>query len=246
MAVYDLQGDAVAQRGKERFEEKLPPGILASLEQSNDVVTEIEHGEKKEKLYAFFYPIFISKAIPLQPDIRQKAMVGVAEIELSSQRTYQEIINLFLTTTVVALFLMFFSLGLVIVLSRKIIGPIKQLKEGVDAIAKGDLSYQFNIKTGDEVEELALAFSKMANILRQTTASMEEAMGVLEVKVQARTKELQEVAENLENEVQKRTQELQKKLNELERFNKLTIGRELKMIELKKELVALKASIDKK
>ncbi len=45
-----------------------------------------------------------------------------------------------------------------------------------------------------------------------------------------------ELQGSLEQKVQERTKELQQRVEELERFRKLTIGRELKMIELKKKL----------
>lgn len=47
-----------------------------------------------------------------------------------------------------------------------------------------------------------------------------------------------ELQTSLEEKVRERTKELQERLNELERFHRLTVGRELKMIELKKELRA--------
>ncbi|KPJ71585.1 hypothetical protein AMJ50_01720 [Parcubacteria bacterium DG_74_3] len=68
----------------------------------------------------------------------------------------------------------------------------------------------------------------------------EEAKSVLEVKVQARTKELRELTQNLDQKVKARTTELQERVSQLERFQKLTIGRELKMAELKKEIERLK------
>ena len=45
--------------------------------------------------------------------------------------------------------------------------------------------------------------------------------------------------EELEQRVQERTKELQKKVEELEKIHRLTVGRELKMIELKKEIKRL-------
>ena len=68
---------------------------------------------------------------------------------------------------------------------------------------------------------------------------IEMARMVLEVKVQARTKELQEFNRNLEKMVEERTKDLENKIDELERFNRLTVRRELRMMELKKRLKEL-------
>lgn len=58
-------------------------------------------------------------------------------------------------------------------------------------------------------------------------------------KVTERTNELIALTAHQEEEIQKRTFELREKLLELEKFNKLAIGRELKMIELKEEIKKL-------
>jgi flavodoxin len=68
----------------------------------------------------------------------------------------------------------------------------------------------------------------------------EMAQTSLEIKIGARTKELLILSQRLEEQIEERTKELKSKIVELERFNKLAIGRELKMIELKKEIRELK------
>jgi len=81
--------------------------------------------------------------------------------------------------------------------------------------------------------------------LLEKRRELEEAKSVLEVKVEARTKELRELTQGLEGKIKARTKELQERVNQLERFQKLTIGRELKMVELKKEIEKLKEELEK-
>ncbi len=54
--------------------------------------------------------------------------------------------------------------------------------------------------------------------------------------------QLKEYTKTLTFEVAKRTAELESRVQELERLNKIMIGREMKMIELKRELAKLKKS----
>ncbi len=79
-----------------------------------------------------------------------------------------------------------------------------------------------------------------ASKLKKRTEELEEIKITLEKKVELRTERLGSLTENLEQEVEKRTKELKKRVNELENFYKLTIGRETKMIELKEEIKKLK------
>lgn len=51
--------------------------------------------------------------------------------------------------------------------------------------------------------------------------------------------EIKTIQENLEKKIEERTKELQKRVAELEKFHQLTVGRELKMIELKKKIKEL-------
>lgn len=58
--------------------------------------------------------------------------------------------------------------------------------------------------------------------------------------------EIKKLQESLEEQVEKRTKELKNKINELEKFQKITVGRELKMVELKNEVMRLKNELANK
>lgn len=67
---------------------------------------------------------------------------------------------------------------------RKTVQPISTLKEGVAIIGSGDLSFRIDLKTGDEIEELAKEFNNMASELKSLYDG-------LELKVSERTMELE-------------------------------------------------------
>ncbi len=81
--------------------------------------------------------------------------------------------------------------------------------------------------------------------IEKANEKLEDSKKILEIKVAARTRELKELANSLESKVQERTVELKDKLEELEKINRLMVGRELKMIEIKEQLEKAKKEISK-
>lgn len=68
------------------------------------------------------------------------------------------------------------------------------------------------------------------------------AMGDISVRKNLENK-LAQFSKDLEAKVGKRTSELKSRVEELEKLNKSMVGRELKMVELKKEIVNLKKRV---
>ena len=89
--------------------------------------------------------------------------------------------------------------------------------------------------------------------LQKTQKTLKEERTSLKIRVNAKTKELWGEKESLEKRVKERTKELEegknelaKRIVELERFHKVSVGRELKMKMLKKEIERLKEELSKK
>lgn len=77
---------------------------------------------------------------------------------------------------------------LTLVVTRHITRPIEELQRGSEAIGRGDLDHRVEVATGDEFEELACSFNKMAadlkghvEDLRRTTAEKERVAKELEI-----------------------------------------------------------------
>ena len=63
-----------------------------------------------------------------------------------------------------------------ILVARRLVRPIRLLHEGAQRIGTGALDHQLNIKTGDEIEQLAGAFNHMSANLRQSFGQLEQRM----------------------------------------------------------------------
>ncbi|MBN2407769.1 MAG: HAMP domain-containing protein [Elusimicrobia bacterium] len=100
--------------------------------------------------------------------------------------------------------LLFIVLGIIIAFilalyfSKKVTLPISYLNKGARTIGEGNLEYEINLNTGDELEDLAKEFNKMSQELKKSYDFMEE-------KVRIATHDLQDAY----NEIEDKNKELQ-------------------------------------
>lgn len=135
-------------------------------------------------------------------------------VEIDEEEAFSTINNMQNILTVI----LFISGIIVLIISffyaKTFSEPIKKLDNYAKEMTKGNLNIRSDVKTSDEIGSLADSFNIMAENLKNYTNELEE-------------------------KVDKRTISLKEKIKELEDFKKLTVGRELKMVELKKQLKEL-------
>ncbi len=171
-------------------------------------------------------------------------------VEQDLTLTYQ---NVKIQAGLTFLLVLILTVFAVVVLSRKLVRPVQNLVRATRKVSGGNLDVKLKIISGDEIGELTNSFNAMVEDLRKSRQALEEEKASLEIKVRARTKELQELNQALEQKVKERTKELekskeeiQKRADELEKFYQLTVGRELKMIELKQRIKKLEEELKQK
>ncbi len=106
--------------------------------------------------------------------------------------------------------------------SKRITQPIFRLSRIADSIASDQKVKNVDeslMKRDDEIGSLSRSFGIMTKKLKTKIQELESA---------------KEVAEKAKGDLEKSKAELELRNDELERFNKLAVGRELKMVDLKK------------
>ena len=83
------------------------------------------------------------------------------------------------------------AVGAAVLLGRRVVRPIEVLRQGAARLEAGDLEARLNLKSGDEFEELADDFNRMASRLQEAYADLER-------KVEERTQALQRSLEQVQ------------------------------------------------
>jgi len=132
--------------------------------------------------------------------------------------------------------------------SRAITAPIHKLHRGTEIIGDRDLDYKVGTDAKDEIGQLSRAFDAMTENLKRSTTSIDK-LNAANQQLQASEQQLSaanQVLQAKEQQLQAGNQQLranekqlQEKMNDLERFNRLAVGREQRMVKLKQQVNAL-------
>jgi PAS domain S-box-containing protein len=167
--VVDKQGDLIAFGDISRV---LRGENLIRLDEVKKFVNDNEFGHKEKAN--------VSKGIEDTYVATTQAHLGVPDwaviVELPITEAYEPIIMGFRLTLCV----MFLSLLLAIIagiyLSKRITRPIKDLRNATRNISKGNWNTKIEVKSKDEIGQLAVSFNQMVEDLNETTVSRDSLM----------------------------------------------------------------------
>ncbi|MBD0405307.1 CHASE3 domain-containing protein [Flammeovirga sp. EKP202] len=151
--------------------------------------------------------------------------------EQIKETTFSLLVGLFAFTTLIIIVVSYF-------IYRGINRPIRKLKEGLEHVAKGELDYKFNIKSGNEFGILSRFIESILLELKETIVSKNELESEIVLRKQIE-KDLNEIKINLENRNKELEQftyitshDLQEPINSLISFSDLLNNEKSKVSEV--------------
>lgn len=171
----------------------------------------------------------MEEAIKLEAEENKTRSLGRTKIAFSLNRIDRQKSHIIVLSVVIVFLLVVIAAFVSFFFSSGITRPIEELVRITENMAGGNFAVRVKIDSKDEIGNLVHSFNLMAENLQITTEELKAANLFLEERVKERTKELEE-SKN----------ELKKEFDELQRWKKTVVGRELKMVELKKEITELK------
>ncbi|MFC1645115.1 cache domain-containing protein [Patescibacteria group bacterium] len=174
-------------------------------------------------------------------------------VELGSKEAFVSSNRLWIISLIVIAVTIVIALVVARLVGGVIGRPVEELQRDIKKIEDGDLDHKIAVRRNDELGELGDAYNDMVEAMRQSKKEVEirveeQTKNITKQKEQlvSQNKELKRLKElsdeNIKTSEENRTK-LQKALDEarenkeeLERMNDLMVGREMKMIELKKKI----------
>ena len=161
-------------------------------------------------------------------------------------------------TRLILIFSLILALFLGALISRHFSRALTRVSGGLKKVLAGNLDFRIKIESHDEIGRVTHLLNQLSENLKTSQLKLIER----EKELKEKSLELTEKIKNLETssqevekarlatlnileDVEEARLALQERLEELEKFNKLAVGRELRMVELKEEIKKLKEELNK-
>ncbi len=119
--------------------------------------------------------------------------IGMSLADVDDDLRNNRLISIFFTLIAI----LSVSVILAIFIHRLVTKPVKQLANATKRVAGGNLDVEIQVRTGDEIGQLAMAFNHMVQDLKKAEQKIQSWNIELEKKVEERTRKLQQAREHL-------------------------------------------------
>jgi len=150
---------------------------IGYLEVTDSFNKEVYKSTKSEDIYINSNWVYVDKNI-----IKEGIIIGHVRIGLTDYFKQQAINKEILNTGVQNIILTIILWIIIITISHHVTKPIKKLKNSAHEMAKGNLNIRIDIKSEDEIGELATEFNFMAESLSEMISKVKETAEIISYK----------------------------------------------------------------
>jgi signal transduction histidine kinase/CheY-like chemotaxis protein/HPt (histidine-containing phosphotransfer) domain-containing protein len=129
-------------------------------------------------------------------DPAQSRVIGYVQVGLSRERTQREAEQFLRLTALLTGAFVLVGIGITLLLTRAITSPLKRLARAARELSVGRFDASIEVRTRDEVGDLAEAFGQMRTRLREYRSEVEAHSRTLEATVAERTRALQDARDH--------------------------------------------------
>ncbi|MDD5329801.1 MAG: EAL domain-containing protein [Sulfuricella sp.] len=126
----------------------------------------------------------------------RRDVIGYVRLGMSQERMHAYIREFLVTTLIFTSILVVFGTLVTVLITRRIVAPIRNVAAIAQEIAGGQLGRRMTISSRDEISDLALSFNQMIDHLQEYQGQVEDYRHTLEEKVEQRTRQLKESTEH--------------------------------------------------
>lgn len=118
------------------------------------------------------------------PNLSEGDLISIVKVRIPDRTTRADLNRnraILITTAIITVFLA--MLAAYVIVRYVIVKPLKHLRDVSDSISHGDINSRAEIRTGDEFEELGVAFNRMLRHMVDAQDELREVNGSLDSKV---------------------------------------------------------------
>ena len=119
--------------------------------------------------------MLVALAVVNQPFLLEKGIIWRVFVDEETQEVFLPVNKLFTQMSVVTGILVLILIPVGLIFGSIFVKPIRKLHEATEHIEKGELDYPIEVKTNDEVEQLADSFKSMMAALKSKQKEVQEA-----------------------------------------------------------------------
>ncbi|MEP7083818.1 MAG: HAMP domain-containing protein, partial [Betaproteobacteria bacterium] len=145
-------------------------------------------GADDRQILELFAPILGKR---VETSLSRSDTIGFIRLGLSQQQVDERASAYLVSALTVSALVVLIGIVLTLLLTRRILAPVRNLTEAAEAVGRGDLRVRVPETRSHEFAVLTDTFNQMTSRLAASQASVEDYQHTLEEKVEQRTRELQ-------------------------------------------------------